>query len=154
MSEAWKVDSAKMRDLYIKQVFEWVEQHKYVTFPKPRFGADRSLDQSALFHVWLTEIAAFLTPCHKKEVTDGMLEGTKKTMKGLFYRNTKYEWMLHKVECPISKRSKIDYTSSKSWSRGQMFEVLNFMQDWAASEIGLILESRGEHAKLSREQKV
>jgi len=150
--EAVTVNSAASRDIYKRQVDQWFDEHKYVTFPPPRFGADRSLTQSALFHVWLTEIAAFLTPCHKKEVTEGMLEGTKKTIKGMFYRESKQPWMIHKVCCPISKREKKDYTSSASWKQGEMFEVLNFMQVWAAGSIGLILESRGEHAKLARRQ--
>lgn len=149
--ESWKVDSKLTRDAYKSQIDKWFDEYKYITFPAPRFGVDRSLDQSALFHVWLTEIAAFLTPCHKKEVTAGMLEGTKKTIKGMFYRQTQSPWMLHIVRCPITKREKSDYTSSKSWKRGEIFEVLNFMQIWAAG-IGLVLESKGEHAKLTRDQ--
>ncbi len=150
--EEFTVNSAQSKDIYKRQVDQWFYEHKYVTFPKPRFGADRSLPQSALFHVFLTEIAAFLTPCHRKEVTEGMIEGTKKTIKGMFYRETKHPWMIHKVYCPISKREKADYTSSASWKQGEMLEVLNFMQVWAASSIGLILESKGEHARLARRQ--
>ena len=153
-AESWKVDSKVSRDLYKSQVDKWFDEYKYVTFPMPRFGVDRSLDQSALFHVWLTEIAAFLTPCHKKEVTEGMVEGTKKTIKQMFHQETQYPWMIHTVYCPISKRKKKDYTSSASWKQGEMFEVLNFMQVWAAGSIGLILESKGQHAKLTREQNI
>lgn len=151
MGESYKVNSAITLDAYKSQVDAWFEKHKYITFPSPRFGVDRSIDQNGLFYIWLTEIAAFLTPCHKKEVTPGMVEGTKKTMKGMFYAHTKYEWIIHDVICPITKRSKKDYTSSASWKQGEMFEVLNFIQMWAATK-GLILESTGEHAKLTREQ--
>lgn len=150
-AESFTANSKTTRAMYHRQVDQWIDEHKYVTFPPPRFGLDRALTQSALFHVWLTEIAAFLTPCHKKEVTVGMVEGTKKTIKGMFYQHTQYEWMVHEVKCVITKREKKDYTSSASWKRGEMFEVLNFMQMWSAT-IGLVLESKGEHARLTKKQ--
>ncbi len=150
MSESWTVNSDPTLEGYIGQVRRWYNEHKYLTFPGPRFGVDRSINQNSLFHVWLTEYAAHLTPCHSREVTEGMLDGIKRTMKGLFYRETQYEWMVHKVICPLSKREKIDYTSSASWLQGEMFLVLNFIQLHAAQN-GCILESKGEHAKLTRE---
>lgn len=150
MGEAWTVNSDPSLEGYIGQVRRWYNEYRYLTFPKPRIGIDRSIDQNSLFHVWLTEYAAHLTPCHTREVTEGMLDGIKRTMKGLFYRETQYEWMVHKVICPLSKREKIDYTSSASWLQGEMFLVLNFIQLHAAQN-GCILESKGEHAKLTRE---
>lgn len=150
MAEAWTVNSVQKRDAYKAQVDRWFEEYPYLTFPAPRIGEDRSIDQNALFHVWLTELAAFLTPCHPKEVTAGMLEGIKKSVKGLFYRENPYEWMVHNVVCPLTKREKADYTSSKSWKRGEMYIVLTWLQIFAGQK-GCVLESKGEFAKNQKE---
>jgi hypothetical protein len=80
-----------------------------------------------------------------------MLEGMKKTVKGLFYRENPYDWMLHRVICPLTKREKVDYTSSSSWKQGEMFLVLTFLQNFAATQ-GCVLESKGEFNKLQRKQ--
>lgn len=151
MGESWIVNSEQKKRAYIDQVERWWSEHKYMTFSPPRLGEDRSIDQNSLFHVWCTEFAAFLTPCHTKEVTKGMVEGIKKTIKGLFYRENPYEWMVHKVICPLTKREKTDYTSSASWMVGEMYLVLTWMQIFAAQQ-GCILESKGEFAKRQREQ--
>lgn len=151
MGESWTINSPSTLRAFHDHVDRLYGQHKYITFPTPRIGADRSITQNALFHVWLTEFAAHLANCNKKEVSDGMIEGIKKSVKGMFYRETGYEWMIHKVICPLTKREKTDYTSSKSWKHGEMFMVLNWLQ-FFASKHGCILESKGEHAKLTREQ--
>jgi hypothetical protein len=150
MGDSWRVNSEQTKRAYHEQIDRWWAEHKYMTFPPPRLGEDRSIDQNSLFHVWLTEFAAYLTPCHKKEVTKGMLEGIKTSVKGLFYRENPYEWMVHRVFCPLSKREKKGYTSSKSWLVGEMFLVLTWFQIFAAQQ-GCILESKGEFAKNQRE---
>ena len=149
MGESWTVNSEHSKKAYIAQVERDFAEHKYLTYSPPRIGVDRSIDQNSLLHFWLTEFAAFLTPCHKKEVTPGMLEGMKKSIKGLFYRENPYEWMLHKVVCPLTKREKVDYTSSASWKQGEMFVVLTWLQNFAATQ-GCVLESKGEFNKLQR----
>jgi hypothetical protein len=151
MSELYTVNSLQSKEAYKAQVDLWWEKDKWLSFPPPRIGEDRSIDQNRLFHVWLTEWAAFLTPCHTKQVTEGMLEGIKKTAKGLFYREYPYEWMIHKVICPLTKREKIDYTSSSSWKVGEMYLVLTWLQAFAAQK-GCVLESKGQFKKLQREQ--
>jgi hypothetical protein len=151
MPESWTINSETTLKAFFSDVEKKFREHKYLTYLAPRIGPDRSIDQNSLFHVWLTEFAAHLANCNKKDVTDGMVEGIKKTVKGLFYRDTGYEWMIHKVWCPLSKREKIDYTSSKKWKQGEMFLVLNWVQMFAAQK-GLVLESKGEHAKLTRDQ--
>ena len=150
MAETFTVNSDNTYTAYCVQVKQWFDDKKYLTFAPPRIGPDRSINQNSLFHVWLTELAAHLVKCHKSEVTKGMLAGMKFTAKELYYRHSGYPWMIHKVACPLTGRSKNDYTSSGSWHRGEMFEVLNWLQMFAA-EKGLVLESRGEHAKLKRE---
>jgi len=150
MGEQWRINSEQTKRAFHDQVDRWFDEHKYITFSPPRLGEDRSIDQNSLFHVWLTDLAAYLTPCHKKEVTEGMIEGIKKTIKGLFYRENPFEWMIHRVFCPLTKREKIDYTSSKSWKVGEMYLVLTWLQIFAAQQ-GCVLESKGELAKRQRE---
>ena len=151
MDEPITVNSPQSKEAYKVQVDLWFDEHHYLTFEPPRVGPDRSLTQNALFHVWITEIAAFLTPCHKKQVTKGMKNGTKRTIKRMYCQYSQAAFMIEIVHCPITGKKKKDYTSSADWKRGEIFEVLNFMQMWAAT-IGLILESRGEHAALTRKQ--
>jgi len=151
LTEPYKCDSVLTKEAYKAQVDRWFDEYHYITFPPPRFGVDRSIDQNSLFHMWLTDIAAFLTPCHKKQVTKEMREGTKRTIKGMYHQYSQAPWMICVIHCSITKRQKNDYTSSADWKRGEIFLVLNFMQMWAAT-IGLILESRGEHAALTRKQ--
>lgn len=151
MGEAWIVNDDRKLTAYIEHVKKQFCDHKYLTFPAARIGADRSLDQNALLHVWLTEFAAYLTPCHTKQVTKGMLYGIKRSMKGLFYREYAYEWMIQEVVCPLTKRSKKDFTSSKDWKRGEIFIFLDWLQHFAATK-GCVLESKGEFAKIKREQ--
>jgi len=150
MGEAFTVNSLQSKAAYHAYVDRRWEEDKWLTFDPPRVGEDRSISQNSLYHVWLTEFAAFLTPCHTKEVTPGMLDGIKRSTKGMFYRECGHEWMIHKVICPLTKREKPDYTSSASWLHGEMFLVLTWLQNFAGSQ-GCILESKGQFKKLQRE---
>lgn len=151
MSEPFVVNSETALAAYLQKVRKDFMEHRYLTYPAPRIGPDRSLDQNALLHVWLTEFAAHLTPCHKSEVTAGMLEGIKRSVKQMFYRESGYDWMVHTVRCPLTGREKKDWSSSKSWKRGEMFMFLTWLQMFAATH-GCILESKGQFQKLQREQ--
>jgi len=150
MAESWTVNSDFTLEAYLKRVRELYREHRYLTFPPPRIGEDRSLLQNSLFHVWLTEFAAHLTPCHPKEVTPGMLAGIKRTVKQMYYHYSHADFMIQYVECPLTGRIKKDFTSSASWKRGEMFDVLTWLQLFAADK-GCVLESKGEFRKLQRE---
>jgi hypothetical protein len=151
MAESWVINSDNSLNAFIKNVNDLYKEHKYITYGSPRIGKDRSLGQNALFHVWLTDFGCHLAKCHFTQFSDGMMEGTKKSIKGLFYREYPREFMIHEVECVITKRKKKDYTSSAKWKQGEMFEVLTWFQNFAASQ-GCVLESKGEFNKLQREQ--
>jgi len=142
-------------DISKKEFFAHVDklynEHKYLTFAAPRIGPDRSLDQNALAHVWLTEYAAHLLNKGKKQVTAGELEGMKRTAKKEFYRETRHPWMVYDVVSPKTAECKKDFTSSAGWKRGEMYEFLCWLQAMAAHD-GLVLESKGEFAKLQREK--
>ncbi len=150
MGEAWTVNDDRKLTAYVEHVRKLYCDHKYLTFPAPRIGADRSLDQNALLHFWLTEFCCHLARCHKSEVTDGMIEGIKRSMKSMFYKTYGYAWMIHDVTCVLTGNTKKDFTSSSDWKRGEMFMFLDWLQHFAATK-GCILESKGEFAKLKRE---
>ena len=151
MSQAWTTNSASTLKAYIANVHALFDEHKYLTFPAPRIGADRSMGQNALFHVFLTEYVAHILRKDKRDVTKGELEGMKRATKGRYYTYSHDGFMIHTITDPISKRSKRDYTSSSDWKRGEMFAVLEWLQLQAAND-GLIVESRGEFNKLQRDQ--
>jgi len=150
MAEQWTVNSEHSYKSFVVHVKQLFEKKKYLTFSAPRIGPDRSIDQNALFHVWLTEYAAHLLGVDKRNVFPGHVEGIKRTVKGGYYRETHYDWLVHEVRCPKTGRSKIDYTSSAKYGKTNMYYFLCWLQGMAAND-GLVLESKGEHAKIHRE---
>lgn len=125
---------------------------QFITFTW-RIGADRSLDQNALFYVFLTEWAAGIAGIAKKEVPKQMIEFLKRGVKRRYYNETGYPWMLDKLINPATgEDAGILYASSKNYKVGEMYLVLTWMQMTAAEENGIVLESRGQFSKLQREQ--
>lgn len=151
MGESWTVNSEHSELAYISYVKKMRAEHGYLTFPKPRIGADRSLDQNALFHVWATEYAAYLLKKSVKEVTKGELQGMKRIIKKRFNCHHPNNFMIHEIMDPFTGNSKKDYTSSADWKHGEMYMVLDWLQMLAAND-GLVLEAKGQFAKLKREQ--
>lgn len=152
MSEAWTINSEHSKVAFIKYVDQMYEKHKYITFAAPRIGADRSLSQNSLFHVWCTEYIAWRLDITTKAVSKGLLAGMKLIIKKRFTAShpDSQAWMIFDVVNPFNGKSKKDYTSSADWKRGEMFTVLTWLQ-MVAAEDGLILESKGEFAKAQRE---
>ena len=145
------VNSAHSRAAYFAIVDQMIEQHKYLTFAKPRIGPDRSLDQNALFHLWATQCWFHYQSLPVGKITPRELESMKRSLKKLAYGANGWPWLIHQVvDVFDNNRSKKEYTSSADWSRGEMFDFLTWMQMTAANT-GLILESKGEFAKNQRE---
>lgn len=145
------VNSAMGYKAFCAWVWQLWQEHKYLTFTF-RIGPDRSLDQNALLHVWLTEYAAHLAGINRKAVTKGMVEFLKRRAKKDYYTETGAEWMLDRLVNPESgEEGTVYYRSSADYKRGEMFLFLTWLQNTAAND-GLLLESRGEYAKLQREQ--
>lgn len=155
MSEGWTIDSKHTLQAFISNVTELWEEHKHITYGAPRIGPDRSIDQNALFHVWLTEYAAHLLNKTKKDVTKGEVEGMKRHVKREYCREFSSQFsckfIVHLVINPKTGETKRDYTSSKDWKQPEMYHVLTWLQMKAAND-GLILESKGKFAKLKREE--
>lgn len=153
MSDKFIINSASSRVVFDKYVDDMQREHGYITFSPPRIGADRSLDQNSLFHVWLTDYVAHSLRIHKKEVSKGLLQGMKDLVKQKFTAKYPdcYHWMVYEVISPITNEvTRKEYTSSKSWKKGEMFMVLTWFQ-MTAAEDGLILEAKGQFAKAQRE---
>lgn len=145
------VNSERSRDEFIDQIYRDFDEKKYTTYDW-RYGADRSLDQNSLFHVWLTEYAAHLLKIPKKDVTKAMLDGMKIKVKQSFYRETAQRFMLHRIIDPWHPdKSRTAWTSSGDWSPGEMYMVLNWIQ-YKAADDGLALEAIGKYAKHKRRE--
>ena len=128
------------------------QEHKHVTFSW-KIGADCSLSQKALFHIWLREYAAHLLKRPKKEIGKDIVEGFKYSVKQKFYLETAESFMVYERMNPWHPDgSKKAFTSCSDWLTGEMFMVLEWLQNTAAND-GLILVSTGEFAKnKAREQ--
>ncbi len=153
MGERHTCNSDRTLKFFIERARELYKQHKYVTF-EWRIGPDRSIDQNSLLHAWAFEYGCHIGGLSKAEGKPGreqIIEGTKRGAKGEFYRETGYEWMVHTIKNPFTGEEKVDFRSSKRYSRGQMFEFLTWLQCHADIN-GCVLESKGEYAKLKREQ--
>lgn len=153
MGESWTINSDTSLKAFIANVQALYNEHKYITYGKPRIGVDRSIDQNKLFHFWCTEWIANILRIDKREVSKASLAGMKRTVKKMFllaHPETK-EWMIQVITDYTTGQTKKDYTSSADWKTGEMFMVLTFMQLEAANQ-GIILESKGEFAKNQREQ--
>jgi hypothetical protein len=101
----------------------------------------RGLPQNALFHTWLRETAeyTFKSKCSEIEV-----ESMKRYVKTRCYSDTK-------LINPETKETKVDFTSSSTWSKGEMTFFLDWMQAFFAEQ-NLILEARGEYVELTEAQ--
>ena len=150
--ENFTINSDHTLVAFKKHVDDLYLEHKYITYAAPRIGADRSLTQSALFHVWCREYAAAKRKISTKDVNEGLLNGVKRIVKQEFtsYHPFCHNFMVYELENIRDESKRKDYTSSTSWKRGEMYMVLHWFQMMAAEE-GIILESKGEFAKNQRE---
>ena len=135
---------------FLSFVAKLFAEKKYLTFSW-RIGEDRSLVQNSLLHVWLTIYAAYLLQKDRRSVTEAELEGIKKTAKRRFYAETGAAWMvIHPIDPFTGEILQPVLRSSKNYTREEMFHFLTWLQ-MTAAEDGLVLESRGQYAKLQRE---
>ena len=135
---------------FVSFVAKLFAEKKYITFTW-RIGQDRSLDQNALFHVWLAEYAAHLAGIHRKQVTKPMEQFIKRIVKERFYGETGYEWMVDReIDPATGEEHKPYWRSSADYKVGEMFTLLTWLQMFAAND-GCVLESRGQYSKLQRE---
>ncbi len=129
----------KLSDLYL--------EYKYLKV-KVYPGAKSSLDQKALFHVWVREIVAAIEGKSVKSVTVAEIEGTKRALKLMCYSNAGWSFMVHRVRNIFTNESKLDAKSIAELTRGEQFQFMEWLQATMADKYGLILESKGDYKTL------
>lgn len=135
----------------IAAMTEYRDQHGWMRI-KYDNEKQRTLSQNALFNVWVRQIAATLSKCGLKEVTEHMHDDTKRAIKRAFYRSTGAQYILREKVDPITGEKSKDVESTARLTPGEMFELMEWVQMWAASRDfpgkPLILESLGEFKEL------
>jgi hypothetical protein len=147
------VNSITTKNLYHQYIDElWDAGLRYMTFKKPQLGEDASIAQKALFSIWAREIAGYVLKIRPDQVHEATVEEMKRTLKEKFYQATAQEFMITRGPNPYNVDEVITmYTSSATWKWGEAKMVLDHVQIYAA-EIGLVLESKGEHKKFTRRE--
>lgn len=152
MSEnAFVVCSDRSLNEFLRRVVELQDEHKHVTWTY-KTGKDRSLPQLALAHIWLRKYAAFLLRKPEDALTDGELNGMKRSAKKQYYREYGHDFMVETIRDPFHPdTARPELTSMGKWKAGELYQFMEWLQGKAAGD-GLILESTGEHQKLKQRQ--
>ncbi len=113
--------------------------------------SQRTLSQNALLHVWLRSYASHLLRKKLDLVSEREVGYMKMTAKRRCYADTSWGWLIEHRKDLITKESSKGLTSSKKWSKGELFNFMEWLQAYAAND-DLILESKGEYEALRNEQ--
>lgn len=148
--EKWVCNSENTLKAFQAHAAKLWGEHKHVTFAW-RVGRDATLDQKALFHIWIRELVAHMLGISIKQVDEPLEEGAKRFAKQAFYRETGSSFMVVAITNPLTGESRKDFRSVARLTRGEMFMFMDWLQAYAAEHHGLILESKGEFEKLKRE---
>lgn len=161
MSEQWRVNSTETLAKFIDHAEHLFIKHKYVLFSW-RVGKDRSLDQNALLHVWIREYTrATIAQIYRSMGEDfdslsaaekeGIEAEVKTRLKRAYYCDTAADYMIVKIMNPYTREKETKYRSTKSLKKGEMFDLMTWFQEHAASR-GVILEAKGEYKTLKLKQ--
>ena len=113
--------------------------------------SQRTLSQNALLHVWLRSYASHLLRKKLDLVSEREVGYMKMTAKRRCYADTSWGWLIEHRQDLITKESSKGLTSSKKWSKGELFNFMEWLQAYAAND-DLILESSGEYEALRNDQ--
>ena len=113
--------------------------------------SERSLSQNALLHAWFREYAGYLLSKEVKFVEAKEINYMKITAKRTCYAETHWDWLIEERRDLFTKERSSGLTSTKSWSKGQMYRFMEWLQAFASVRDGLILEAKGEFEKLKQE---
>lgn len=114
-------------------------------------GKEATMPQKALVHIWFKQYAAYLYKKREKDVTKLDIDSMKRACKVRFYNETQELFMFEIIADPFHPDHKRkEMTSIATWSQGQCYQFMTWMQDLAMHG-GLILESIGEHQRLTHE---
>jgi hypothetical protein len=147
MRRSFTVNSERTCQQMVDMVRETFQQSRYATF-QWETGVEATQEQKALFHIWLRRWVGHALHKPDKDVTLREVNKMKEQVKEKYYQETGAAFMIEQEadhHAPNKKKAK--YTSMSTWSQGEAFQVMEWMQARAADS-GLILESTGEHQKL------
>lgn len=125
---------------------QWHTGHYYLIV-KAKSGKTRTLDQNSLLHIWCRQLVAHCAKIPEREVTAQQTEDMKTSLKRGYYRATGNEFVLRKVVDSLTGEAGSALRSSTEYETGQMFDLMEWVQAMAITDLGLLLESSGEYAK-------
>lgn len=114
----------------------------------------RTLSQNALFHVWVRQYASVMVGVPVSEVTKIQETAMKLTIKRACYAQTHWDFLLHTPADYFGQIEKPQPTSSKDWSPSEAYQVMEWLQVFAAERDSLMLEAKGEFKKLREDSLV
>lgn len=109
--------------------------------------SERTLPQNALMHLWLREYAAHLLKKSVKLIGEREVGYMKMTAKRRCYAATHWDFLIETKHDLITDEMSKGLTSSRKWSKGEMFQFMEWLQAFGAED-GLILEGKGEYEVL------
>lgn len=117
----------------------------------------RSLDQNALFHVWVGQYFEFITNVKLSDLNTKQkskaIVSTKRGLKRACYADTHWKFLLTKLKDPFTGKEDIEAESTTNYDVGEMYQFMEWVQNKAAQD-GLILEALGQFKELKKESRV
>jgi len=148
------VNSDKSLESFIKCARDDFERFKWCNWVMTD-GEKRSLDSNALLSVWALELGCLLAGIPTSPIDavlrEGIIAGVKRRLKMEFYKESAHSWLIYEVVDPLTQARKRDYISSSTYTRPQMFEFLSWVEAYAMTAHGVLLESKGEHKYRKKE---
>ncbi|GLS27756.1 hypothetical protein [Marinibactrum halimedae] len=145
MGAAWTINSDQTLKAFTQHVSELYQKHKYITYTQPRIGADRSLDQNALSHIWYGQIDKALSQPTGSSRRYCKLHFGVPLMRGECEKfRVAYDTVLKHRDYPEKLQIMDFFTVTSLMSREQMTRYMATIQQHFASEHGITLESKGE----------
>ena len=148
------VNSEQSFGKFIKSAREDFDKFKWCNWVMTD-GEKRSLDSNALLSVWALELGCALAGLQTKGldqyVREGIIAGVKRRLKMEFYRETAHSWLIYDVVDPLTQAKKKDFITSSTYTRPQMFEFLSWIEAYAMTNHGVLLESKGEYKHRKKE---
>ena len=116
-----------------------------ICWQSKKYTSPRTMDQNALYWLWVTEFARFLLDRHK--ISEREKQDMHYTLQRRCYAATQWEWLISHETDLISGESKVARRSTTKFQKGEMTAYMEWVQI-AAADRGLILESQGEYQDL------
>ena len=143
--ESFTINSEHTYSAFCKYARDLYDEHKHITFGKPRIGKHRGLTANALSHVWYDFADKMLTE---------QIGNTRRYCKLHFgvpimrADSEEFRAQYDKVIRPHSYETKLEMmdllTVTSLMNREQMHRYLTAMQVHYANERALVLEAKGE----------